>query len=65
MAKSKARWYGGVPYLVTKSDVRTSVFIVDDAYLMQNTPTKGGCVEFSMHLSVPLWMMIHISVAYV
>ena len=27
-----------------------SVFIMDDAYQMQNTLMKGGCIEFGMHL---------------
>ena len=42
-----------------------SVFIVDDAYQVQNTPMKGGCIEFGMHLSVPSWVMIHVYGAYV
>ena len=42
-----------------------SVFIVGDAYQIPNTPMKGECVEFGMHLSTPSWAMIQVYEAYV
>ena len=29
-------------------------FIVGDAYQMPNTPMKGGCIEYRVHLSTPI-----------
>ena len=51
--------------LVTWSDVRVSVFIVGDAYEMPNTPMKGECIEFGVHLSTSSWAMIQVYKAYV
>ena len=36
-----------------------------DAYQIPNTPMKGECVEFGMHLSTPSWAVIQVYEAYV
>jgi hypothetical protein len=51
--------------LLTYNDARVSIFIVGDAYQLPNTPMKGGCIEFGVHLSTPSWAVIHVYGTYV
>ena len=44
--------------LVTQCDVRVSVFVTGDAYQVRNTPMKGRCIEFGVHLSTASWAVI-------